>query len=89
MGSGTNLLKTGNSKTLSVNDRWTGRVGRVKRPDKNDSVVGDEPLQKYDRTPVSIWDKFSFCRRARRELKLGIKNAVLLNLTTEFVQFQS
>ena len=42
------------------------------------TVVGYEPLQIYNRTPVSILGKVSFCHQARRELKLGIQNAGFL-----------
>ena len=34
------------------------------------TTVGYEPLQKYNRTPVSIQDKFSFCHRG----PMGIEN---------------
>ena len=77
LGSGTNLLKTGNSKTLSANDKsWQvdaeggeGQCSWLRDPTKM-TIVGYEPQQKYNRTPVSIQDKFKFCHRA----PMGIEN---------------
>ena len=95
LGSGTNLLKTGNSKTLSANDKsWEvdaeggeGQWSWLRDPTKVTIVGYDEVQQKYNRTPVSIQDKLSFCHRALMGTENGKFNAVLLNLATEYVQY--
>ena len=51
------------------------------------TIVGYEPQQKYNRIPVSIQDKFSYCHGARRGIENGKFNAEFLNLATEYVQY--
>ena len=94
LGSGTNLLKTGNSKTPSANDKsWEvdaeggeGQWSWLRDPTKV-IIVGYEVQQKYNSTPVSIQDKLSFCHRAPMGTENGKFNAVFLNLATEYVQY--
>ena len=51
------------------------------------NIVSYEPQKKYNRTPVSIQDKFLFCYRAPMGIENGKFNAVFLTLATEYVQY--
>ena len=63
-----------------------GQCSWLKDPTKM-TIVVYEPQQKYNRTPLSIQDKFSFCHRAPTGIENGKFNAVFLNLATEYVRY--